>query len=175
MTRILSQKTSRRAVLATGLAGAASLAMPAILRADERSIKIGVYGGYFKKSFDKNIFPDFTKATGIAVESVGEPTGEPWLVQLQQAANAGQAPADVNMISQTSMLKGQAVDLWAPIDLAKIKNSDKLLPHYINKYSDGRVSGIGAVTWYITLVSNTDVYKDAPTLVGVHVGPWQQG
>ena len=25
------------------------------------------------------------------------------------------------------------------------------------------MSGIGAVTWYITLVSNTDVYKDAPT------------
>ena len=170
MTRIFSQKTSRRAVLATGLAGAAALGMPAILRADERSIKIGVYGGYFKKSFDKNIFPDFTKATGIAVESVGEPTGEPWLVQLQQAANAGQAPADVNMISQTSMLKGQAVDLWAPIDLAKIKNSDKLLPHYINKYSDGRVSGIGAVTWYITLVSNTDVYKEAPTSRGRSCG-----
>jgi putative spermidine/putrescine transport system substrate-binding protein len=163
MTRILSPTPSRRAVLATGLAGAASLAMPAILRADERSIKIGVYGGYFKKSFDKNIFPDFTKATGIAVESVGEPTGEAWLVQLQQAGNAGQAPADVNMISQTSMLKGQAVDLWAPLDLAKIKNSDKLLPRYINKYQDGRVSGVGAVTWYITLVSNTDVYKEAPT------------
>ena len=55
-----------------------------IVRAGERSIKIGVYGGYFKKSFDKNIFPDFTKATGIAIESVGEPTGEAWLVQFSR-------------------------------------------------------------------------------------------
>ena len=34
---------------------------------------------------------------------------------------------------------------------------------FINKYPDGRVAGIGAVAWWITLVTNTDVYKDAPT------------
>ena len=34
---------------------------------------------------------------------------------------------------------------------------------FVNKYPDGRVAGIGAVSWYITLVTNTDVYKDAPT------------
>ena len=64
----------------------------------DTSLKVGVYGGYFKKSFDENIFPEFTKATGIAVESVAEPTGEAWLVQLEQAAKAGQAPADVSMM-----------------------------------------------------------------------------
>ena len=171
MTRILSHEASRRAVLATGLAGAAALAMPSILRADERSLKIGVYGGYFKKSFDKNIFPDFTKATGIAVESVGEPTGEPWLVQLQQAANAGQAPADVNMISQTSMLKGQAVDLWAPLDLAKIKNSDKLLPHYINKYQRrARVRHRRRDVVHHPRLQHRRLQGGAD-FVGVHVGP----
>ena len=72
-------------------------------------------------SFDKNIFPEFTKATGIAVESVAEPTGEAWLVQLEQAAKAGQAPADLSMMSQTSTLKGQSTELWTPIDPAKIK------------------------------------------------------
>ncbi len=163
MSDVLSQKHSRRAVLASGLAGAALLGMPAIVRAADRSLKVGVYGGYFKKSFDQHIFPDFTKATGIAVESVAEPTGEAWLVQLQQAATAGQAPADVSMISQVAILRGQAVDLWAPLDLAKIANTDKLMPRFVNKYADGRVAGIGAVSWYITLVSNTDVYKEAPT------------
>jgi putative spermidine/putrescine transport system substrate-binding protein len=167
MTTKLFPELTRRGVLAAGLAGAATLAAPALVRAaEDRSLKVGVYGGYFKKSFDKHIFPDFTKATGIAVESVGEPTGEAWLVQLQQAANAGQAPADVNMISQVAMLKGQAVNLWAPLDLAKIKNSANLIPRYVNKYPDGRVSGVGAVTWYITLVSNTDVFKEAPTTWG---------
>lgn len=162
MRDILNAKMSRRGVLGAGAAGVSLLAMPSILRAQEKSLKIGVYGGYFKDSFDKNIFPEFTKATGIAVESVAEPTGEAWLVQLEQAARAGQAPADVSMMSQVAMLKGQATELWAPLDTDKIKNAANLLDRFVNKYPDGRVAGIGAVAWYITLVTNTDVYKEAP-------------
>ena len=163
MKKILNASVSRRGVLAGSLAGAGVLAMPSILRAQDKSLKVGVYGGYFKDSFDKNIFPEFTKATGIAVESVAEPTGEAWLVQLEQAAKAGQAPADVSMMSQVSMLKGQSTELWAPLDTAKIKNASGLIDTFVNKYPDGRVAGIGAVAWYITLVTNTDVYKVAPT------------
>lgn len=163
MKDILSTSVSRRSVLAGSVAAAGALAMPSILRAQDKSIKIGVYGGYFKDSFDKNIFPDFTKATGIAVESVAEPTGEAWLVQLEQAAKAGQAPADLSMMSQVAMLKGQATELWTPIDMAKIKNASGLIDRFVNKYPDGRVAGVGAVAWYITLVTNTDVFKEAPT------------
>jgi Spermidine/putrescine-binding periplasmic protein len=163
MTKFLQTSISRRGVLAGSIAGAGMLAMPSILRAQDKSLKVGVYGGYFKDSFDKNIFPEFTKATGIAIESVAEPTGEAWLVQLEQAAKAGQAPADVSMMSQVAMLKGQATDLWAPLDLGKIKNVSNLAEHFVNKYPDGRVAGLGAVAWYITLVTNTDVYKEAPT------------
>lgn len=163
MSGTLKMPLSRRTVLGAGLAGASMLAMPSILRAQDRSLKVGVYGGYFKDSFDKNIFSEFTKATGIAVESIAEPTGEAWLVQLEQAARAGQAPADVSMMSQVAVLKGQASELWTPIDLAKVPNASGLLDRYVNKYQDGRVSGIGAVSWYITLVTNTDEYKEAPT------------
>jgi putative spermidine/putrescine transport system substrate-binding protein len=162
MSRFFKSGVSRRAVLGYGAAGAATLAMPSIVRAQDRSLKVGVYGGYFKDSFDKHIFPGFTEATGIAVESVAEPTGEAWLVQLEQAARAGEAPADVSMMSQVATLKGMAVDLWAPLDLAKIPNAENLKPEFINKYPDGRVAGIGAVTWYITLVSNTNAYPEAP-------------
>lgn len=154
---------TRRAVLAGGAGAAALLASPAVLRAQEKSLKIGVYGGFFKDSFDKNIFPDFTKATGIAVESVAEPTGEAWLVQLEQAARAGVAPADVSMMSQTSRLKGQEAELWQALDLAKIPNAKNLKPNFVGKYADGRVSGIGAVSWYITLCTNTKAYPQAPT------------
>ncbi|MDF1632689.1 ABC transporter substrate-binding protein [Mycoplana sp. MJR14] len=163
MRDILNVTLSRRGVLGAGMAGASLLAMPSILRAQEKSLKVGVYGGYFKDSFDKNIFPEFTKATGIAVESVAEPTGEAWLVQLEQAARAGQAPADVSMMSQVAMLKGQATELWAPLDMGKIKNGANLIERFVNKYPDGRVAGIGAVAWYITLVTNTGVFKEAPT------------
>lgn len=163
MRDILKTNVSRRAVLGAGVAGASLLAMPAVLRAQDKSLKVGVYGGYFKDSFDKNIFTDFTKETGIAVESVAEPTGEAWLVQLEQAAKAGQAPADVSMMSQVAMLKGQSTDLWATLDTAKIPNASNLIDHFVNKYPDGRIAGIGAVAWYITLVTNTDVFKEAPT------------
>lgn len=162
MKKLAKTPVSRRSVLAAGLAGAGVLAMPAILRAQDRSIKVGVYGGYFKDSFDKHIFPGFTEATGIAVESVAEPTGEAWLVQLEQAARAGQAPADLSMMSQVAMLKGQATELWTPIDTDRLENVDNLLEQFVNSYPDGRVAGIGAVAWYITLVTNTDAYPEAP-------------
>lgn len=162
MTTQIKRGLSRRSVLGAGVATAGLLAMPGVLRAQDKSLKVGVYGGYFKDSFDKNIFPDFTKATGIAVESVAEPTGEAWLVQLEQAAKAGQAPADVSMMSQTSTIKGQATQLWTPIDPTKIMAYDDLLPQFVSKYPDGSVAGIGAVAWYITLVTNTDTYPTAP-------------
>jgi len=143
---------------------AALLSQPA--PAAEKSLKVGVYGGYFKDSFDKHIFPDFTKETGIKIESVAEPTGEAWLVQLEQAAKAGVAPADVNMIAQVPMLRGQKTQLWAPLDLAKIPNHKNLLPVFVHKYPDGKVDGIGAVSWYITLVSNSRVFPQAPASWG---------
>lgn len=162
MRKLLNAKPNRRTMLGGGLAAAGVLAMPQILRAQDHSIKVGVYGGYFKDSFDNHIFPGFTEATGIAVESIAEPTGEAWLVQLEQAARAGQAPADLSMMSQVAMLKGQSTELWTPINTAKLENAGNLLDQFVNKYADGRVAGIGAVAWYITLVSNTDAYPEEP-------------
>lgn len=159
---ISSLRLTRRTVLAGGTALAGMMAAPAIVRAAE-SLKVGVYGGYFKDSFDKHVFPEFTKATGIAVESVAEPTGEAWLVQLEQAARANQAPADVSMIAQVAMLKGMGSKLWTPLDLAKIPNAAAVLPHLVNTYPDGKVAGLGAVSWYVTLVSNTKTFPQAPT------------
>ena len=89
--------------------GIALLGAPAGFAGD--ALKVGAYGGYFKDSFDKHIYPDFTKETGIKIESIAEPTGEAWLVQLEQAARAGQAPADVSMMAQGPMLRGQRTEL----------------------------------------------------------------
>jgi putative spermidine/putrescine transport system substrate-binding protein len=66
------------------------------------------------------------------------------------------------MMSQVATLKGMAVDLWAPLDTAKIPNAANVKPEFVNKYPDGRVAAIGAVTWFITLVSNTKAYPQAP-------------
>ena len=92
-TGIGKTAVTRRTVLAGAAVGTALLSMPSIVRAQDKSLKVGVYGGYFQESFDQHIFPDFTAATGIEVQSISEPTGEAWLVQLSQAAKAKQAPA----------------------------------------------------------------------------------
>lgn len=156
----------RRSFLKATAATTAGLALasPSILSAaSDRSLKVGTYGGYFQDSFDKHIFPDFTAATGIAVESIGEPTGEAWLVQLQAAARAGQAPADVSMMAQVARLKGEKAGLWAKLDDAAIPNIANLSDNFINRYEDGALYGVGAVAWFITLVSNTENYAEAPT------------
>ncbi len=155
---------SRRTLLAGGSAAAAVAitGFPAVHAAD-RSLKVGVYGGYFKDSFDANVFPAFSEATGIAIESVAEPTGSAWVIQLEQAARAGQAPADVSMIAQTAMLQGATTNLWATLDRARLPNADNVIERFVNTYDDGRVSGIGAVAWYVTLCTNTEAYPEAPT------------
>lgn len=158
----LSRRGLLRGAAATGAlvwAGAA----PTILRAQETPLKVGVYGGYFKDSFDANVFPDFTAATGIAVESVAEPTGEAWLIQLQQAAQAGEAPADVSMMATVGVIRGTKTGLWLPFDESKMPNAAKVRPDLLHRDAEGKLVAVGAVTWFVTLVSNTEVYPEAPT------------
>ena len=159
-------KVSRRKVLkgATGLAAAAAVGLPAVHVHAARSLKVGVYGGYFKDSFDEFIFPDFAKDTGIEVESIAEPTGETWLVQIRNAAKAGVAPADVSMLGGFSRLRGAEEELWLPLDESKIPNAPEFLEEsFVYRYPDGRLYGVGAVSWFITLCSNTEIYPEAPT------------
>lgn len=163
--RVPGGRPSRRKLIASGaaLAALALTGFPAIRARAADPLKVGTYGGYFKDSFDQHIYPDFTKETGIPIESIAEPTGEAWLVQLQTAARGGIAPADVSMMAQVTRLKGENAQLWAPLDEAKLPNIKNLQDHFVGRYKEGQVSSIGAVSWYITLVTNTNVYKDPPT------------
>ena len=65
-------RSNRREFLKTAgvAAGAFALGAPSIARADDKSIRVGTYGGYFEDSFKEHIYPDFTKETGIEVNSV---------------------------------------------------------------------------------------------------------
>ena len=156
--------TRRRFLAGTAAAGAMTLAAPYVKAA--RSVKVGVYGGYFKDSFDEHIFPEFTKAAGIEVESVAEPTGETWLVQLRNAAKAGVAPADVSMVGGITRLRGAAEKLWLPLDESKVPNIEHLSEPFVLRYEDGGFYGVGAVSWFITFCTNTDTYPEAPTSWG---------
>ena len=156
---------NRRRLLAGASAVAATtvVGFPAIRTRAAETLKVGTYGGYFKDSFDQHIYPAFTEETGIEIESIAEPTGEAWLVQLMTAGRAGIVPADVNMMAQVARIKGQNAELWAALDESKLPNTKNLEPHFIQRYPDNRVSAIGAVSWYITLVTNTDSYPEPPT------------
>ena len=160
-----SAAISRRHLLASASAAVAATALgfPAIRTRAAGTLKVGTYGGYFKDSFDEHIYPPFTQETGIEIESIAEPTGEAWLVQLETAARGNIAPADVSMMAQVTRIKGQNAALWAPLDEAKLPNTKNLEPHFVHRYPDGRISAIGAVSWYITLVTNTEVYPEPPT------------
>lgn len=163
MTHKILKNRRRFLAQSAALVGAASLGSGIGRAQAAETLTVATYGGYFEDSFKNIIYPAFTEETGIEIVSVPEPTSDAWLIQLETAARANSAPADVSMIAQNAMLKGQSTELWAPLDLEKLPNHTSLTPDFIHTYSDGRVDGIGAVAWYLTLVSNTDVYPEAPT------------
>jgi putative spermidine/putrescine transport system substrate-binding protein len=179
--RIVSQeRIGRRELLRRGglLAGAA-VGMPAILAACApnaptppagdssptpidtsniagSTIKVGTYGGFFEENFRK-IYPKFTEEFDVEVESVSQPTSEVWVVQLQQAINAGGAPpADVSMLSGVGLQRAINGDILAKYMTSDIPTSENLAEGYVKTDADGNVTGVGGLSWYITIVSNTD-------------------
>jgi len=154
---------NRRKFLAIGAATGmfSAIGAPAV-HSSNRSITVGAFGGYFKDAFDEFVFPEFTKATGIELKSVAQPTSSAWVVQLEQAARAGKAPADVSMIAQAAMLMGYPTRLWTPLNVNKIPSSSKVLDQHTNFYDSGELCGVGAASWFITLCSNTEIHPTAP-------------
>ncbi len=124
-------------------------------------IKVGTYGGFFEENFSK-MYQKFTKETGVEVESVSEPTSEQWVVQLEQATKAGAIPADVSMLAVVGMRRATKGDILASFDISDVPNNKYLADGFVYENENGDAVGVGAVSWYITLVSNTDRVKESP-------------
>lgn len=150
---------SRRSVLKTtagaGLAAAAS-SFPMPLIAQERSLKVGSYGGYFEDSFKTHVYPIFTEATGIAVESITQPNSTDWLVTMQQATQANTVPADLSLYARDTMIRASRIGgLIAPLDLAMAPTTSNLDGYFL--FEDGTgVIGVGAMSWFASMVVNPD-------------------
>jgi putative spermidine/putrescine transport system substrate-binding protein len=125
------------------------------------SIKVGTYGGFFEENFRK-MYPGFTKATGVGVESIPQPTSEQWVVQLEQAAKAGAVPADVSMLSIVGMLRAIKGDILESYEVSEIPNQRYLAEGFVRRNDSDEVVGVGAVSWYVTIVSNTERVKESP-------------
>ncbi len=183
------RRLTRRELLRRAPAlGAAGLSLPAILAAcgrtpepsggatgpaatsglidtgqiDGTRIKVATYGGFFEENFSK-MYPGFTDETGVEVESVAEPTSETWVTQLDQAVRSGTTPpADVSMLSGVGLQRAIKGDILASYDVQNIPQADNLAEGYVRTGDDGLVTGVGAVSWYITIVSNTDRVPESP-------------
>ena len=143
---------SRRRPCRSRRRAAPILGAPAL--AKDRSIKVGSYGGYFEDSFKKHVYPEFTKATGIKVESVTQPNSADWLVTMQQAAASKTVPADLSLYGRDTMLKASRIgELLAPLDTSKISTADNLDPYFLFEDSTG-VLGVGAMSWFTSMVIN---------------------
>ncbi len=160
----MTSHLTRRRFLGTAAAtGAATLAAPSILRAADGPLRVGTYGGFFEESFSQHIYPGFTEATGIEVESLAVPTGETWLVQIKNAARAKTAPADVGLMAGTPRREGAKQKVFKTIDAANIPNLANLNDRFKESYEDGGLYAVGGVSWYITLCTNSEVIPEAPT------------
>jgi putative spermidine/putrescine transport system substrate-binding protein len=154
----LNPGLTRRDLLISGagaVAASALLGAPAI--AQTRSIKIGSYGGYFEDSFKQHVYPEFTKATGIEIESVSQPNSTDWLVTMQQGAKSGSVPADLSLYSKDTMIKASRIgELLKPLDTSKIPTVSNLGKDFVYSDSAG-VLGVGAMAWFTSMVVNPNI------------------
>lgn len=153
---------NRRALLKSGAATVAASALASPLIANTRTLRVGSYGGYFENSFKEYVYPEFTKATGIEVESVTQPNSADWLVTLQQALSAGNIPTDISLFARDTMIKASRIGgLLAPLDLAKIPGAGNLDSYFVFEGNEGP-QGVGAMSWFSAMVFNPDEV-DTPT------------
>jgi putative spermidine/putrescine transport system substrate-binding protein len=159
-------KLTRRNVLrAAGAAAASTLFGGALGRtartANARSLKVSTFGGYFERMFAEHVYPAFTKASGISVQSIEQPEGAQFLLQLAAANKAGKPPMDVGCILNVDVLRGRALNLWRTFDRSKIPNIERLFPN-LATVAGPSLDNVAAMSWFMTLVVNPDEIKPAP-------------
>ena len=124
---------------------------------------MGTYGGFFEENFRK-MYPAFTEEFDVEVESVSQPTSEVWVVQLQQAiAAGGTPPADVSMLSGVGLQRAINGDILAKYQTSRTSRRRRTSRRATSGPTTRATStGVGGLSWYITIVSNTDRVKESP-------------
>ncbi len=159
-------KLNRRTLLKQGSAAfglaAASSVVGTPLIAQARTLRVGSYGGYFENSFKEHVFPAFTAATGITVESVTQPNSSDWLVTMQQATAAGSVPTDISLYARDTMIKASRLGgLIKTLDISKVPASANLDPYFVFDAGQGPL-GVGAMSWFTSMVINPTEVTEAP-------------
>ena len=127
------------------------------------SITVSTYGGFFEENFAA-MYPAFTEETGIEVVSRAQPTSEVWVVQLKQSIDSGNPPpADVSMLSGVGIQRAINGGVLATYPASSLTQAGNIAEGYIRTDDAGNITGVGNVSWYITIVSNTERVPESPT------------
>ncbi|WP_299951504.1 PotD/PotF family extracellular solute-binding protein [uncultured Ruegeria sp.] len=148
---------------ATGvLAGTSGLYAPAVHAATE-PLKIGSWGGFFEEVLSEKLYPEFTAATGIEVDSIGTPNGDAQVVQLAQAIRAGNIPLDVSALIPIPMVRATNAGIIEELDMSRIPNA-KYLPEVqgLSQSTDGNPNGVAWFFYFNILVTLRDDFPQAP-------------
>jgi putative spermidine/putrescine transport system substrate-binding protein len=125
-------------------------------------IKVATYGGFFEENF-KTVYPDFTAETGIEVESVSEPGGDAWIVQLEQACARAASPPTCRSSATRPCCGRSRATSWPAWPSPTSRTSAWWPTGSSVGTTAATIIGVGAASWYITLVSNTDRVPESPT------------
>ena len=126
---------------------------------DSDTLTVAVYGGVFQEVMDEELFAPFEEEVDFGVESEAQPTSEEALTQYENAVGAGEAPVDVAIMAQSGVLQGLNSDLWHIWNGDEFENLQYISDDLVGETDDG-VSSIGALSWYINLVQNTEVIEE---------------
>ena len=161
MTRTFT--TTRRRALKGAFAATGALAAPSVLRRAwaAEPIRVSSYGGFFEDSLSQYAYPEFTKVSGIEIETVSQPGGFEWFVQLETSIETGTPAVDVTMAAQGSMRR--APQLFIPLRPGDVPNLVNVPEYLILRNESDMPLGAPALSWYATFVTNSDAWPEAPT------------
>ncbi|WP_424988369.1 ABC transporter substrate-binding protein [Microbulbifer sp. S227A] len=125
-------------------------------------LTVSAWGGFFEETLKAEVYPGFTEETGIEIRSIAQPADQAWLTQLTNAARARTAPADLSLVADEVLIRGQSIGLWATLDAENIPNTATLADGFTKTDEDGNLYGVGALSWFTTFVTNTDQVSDLP-------------
>lgn len=125
------------------------------------TLKVSTYGGNFEEAISEHVYPALEKATGLKIESIPQPAGLQFLLQLIEANKAGIAPMDLCISAAQDVFRGRKAGIWRIRDPKAIPNLANLPDQYVAR-SDAGIDGVGALGWYLTLVTLADKIKTTP-------------
>ena len=127
-----------------------------------QELTVSAWGGFFEETLAAEIYPGFTEETGITVKSIAQPEDSAWMTQLMAAARAKKAPADLSLVVDEVLIRGNEAGLWGKLDPAKMAGTQALKDGYVKLDDAGQAYAVGALAFYTTFVTNTDYAADAP-------------